>query len=120
MSMSPEIFTRFDSYLKGTVIRSRPLRRELESFTTNLRDSFGDRPELADLVLRISTTLDDMLSRQNSRTTPLHVRMVQGCIRVFMRPDRPKHEPDFEFDIAVLNATARTIRRPKLQIFLES
>ena len=120
MTLSTDIFQRFNPYLKGSLIRSRALRRELEQYTETLQKDYADKPEIAQLIGRIGTVLDDMLSRQNTRTTPLHVRMVQGCVRVFMRSDRLETAPDFDFDLAVLNETARTIRRPKLQIFPES
>ena len=97
-------------------MRSRPLRRELETFTAQFQAELSEKPELAALAGQIGQTLDDMLSRQNSRTTPLHVRMVQGCAQVFMRNDRQGEEQDFNFDIEVLNETARVIRRLKLRI----
>ena len=116
MALSPQTKTRFNPYLTGQLVRSRPLRRELEAFCAEFRQELSERPELEKLVTQIGQTLDDMLSRQNTRTTPLHVRMVQGCVRVFMRRDREGQDLDFDFDLEVLNETARTIRRPKLQI----
>ncbi len=116
MAMSAETMRQFNPYLKGELMRSRPLRRELETFTAQFQSELSDQPELAELVGQIGQTLDDMLSRQNSRTTPLHVRMVQGCAQVFMRKGREGDEHGFDFDIEVLNETARVIRRPKLKI----
>ena len=116
MALSPENMSRFHPYLTTQVIRSRPLRRELEAFTLKFQSELEDKAALAELVGKIGQTLDDMLSRQNTRTTPLHVRMVQGVAQVFMRTNREGEGLGFDFDLEVLNETARTIRRPKLQI----
>jgi hypothetical protein len=116
MALPPETMSRFNTYLTGQVVRSRPLRRELEEFTRQFQSDLEDQATLAELVGKIGQTLDDMLSRQNTRTTPLHVRMVQGVAQVFMRTNREGEDLGFDFDLEVLNETARTIRRPKLQI----
>jgi hypothetical protein len=117
MALSPEIKHRFNPYLTGQLVRPRPLRKELEAFTQSFQAELASQPELASLAGRIGQTLEEMLSRQNSRTTPLHVRMVQGTARVFMRKNREAGRLGFDFDLEVINETARTIRRPKLQIF---
>ena len=117
MALSADTMRRFNAYLTTGVMRSRPLRRELETYAQQLQADLSDTPELAALAGQIGQVLDDMLSRQNSRTTPLHVRMVQGSAQVFMRKNREGEDLDFDFDLEVLNETARVIRRPKLQIF---
>lgn len=116
MALSPQTQTRFNPYLTGQLVRARPLRRELEAFCAEFRQELSEQPEFETLAAQIAQNLEDMLSRQNTRTTPLHVRMVQGCVRVFMRKDRDGEDLGFDFDLEVLNETARTIRRPKLQI----
>jgi hypothetical protein len=116
VALSPETMRQFNPYLTCALVRSKALQKELKVFTSSFQEDLAESAELAELVGRIGATLEDMLSRQNTRTTPLHVRMVQGASRVFMRKDREGVDHGLEFDLKVLNETARAIRRPKLQI----
>lgn len=121
MSLPPSVRPHFDLLLCTPLVDPVPLRQEVAAFAASIHEAV-DRDEL-DLdmgrVDAVAQALEAMLKRVSRKTTPLHHRLIVATALFFIEgPDRgrPLDDARFRDDVAVLNETARVIRRPELSI----
>lgn len=123
MSVPAEVHPAFDALLREPLGDSVSLRKRVAAFAADVKVRAG-RDELdIDTAApdRVAETLELMLKRVSRKTTPLHHRLIHATARLCtLGPDdgRPLDDARFGVDVAVVNETARVIRRPELTIRL--
>ena len=123
MPVPAEVRPAFDELLREPLGDSVQLRKHISAFVDDVKDrATQDELDLDTRALdRVAETLEAMLKRVSRKTTPLHHRLIHATARFCIQgPEDGRAFDDARFgvDVAVVNETARVIRRPELTIRL--
>ena len=116
MPVPAEVRPAFDELLREPLGDSVQLRKHISAFVDDVKDRATQ-----DELDRVAETLEAMLKRVSRKTTPLHHRLIHATARFCIQgPEDGRAFDDARFgvDVAVVNETARVIRRPELTIRL--